>query len=86
MQDGSLSVICALCEKRVEDQEHVMFRCNDRRMVARRSGLIMVIHTHVGRVIHRGGPGAATLETIADIARDHAEGYSFALGFSPQTL
>jgi hypothetical protein len=34
------------------------------------------IHTHVGR----GKPGAAALETIADIARDHAEGFSVYTG------
>ena len=72
MKDGRTSGICVLCGKCVEDQEHVMLRCDDRRMVARRSELMADIHTHVGRVIHRGGPGASALETIADIARDHA--------------
>jgi hypothetical protein len=34
----------------------------------------------VGRVIHRGGPGAAALETIESIARNHAEEYSVYTG------
>ena len=75
MKDGRSHGICALCGKCIEDQ-HVMLRCDDRRMVARRSELMADIHTHVDRVIHRGRPGAAALETIEDIAGDHAEGYS----------
>jgi hypothetical protein len=87
MKDGRSSGICALCGKCVEDQEHIMLRCDDRRMVARRSELMTDIHAHVGRVIHRGGPGAAALETIAGIARDHVEGYSVYTGlFTPDIV
>jgi hypothetical protein len=59
MKDGRSSG-SALCGKCVEGQKHIMLRCDDRRMVAR-----MDIHSHVRRDIHRGGPGASALETIA---------------------
>ena len=74
----------------VEDQEHIMLRCDDRRMVARRSGLMADIHTHVGRVIHRGGPGAdqgrRRWKQLRTSPGTTQRATRFTPGFLPQTL
>jgi hypothetical protein len=80
MKDGRSNGICVLCGRCVEDQEHVLLRCSD----GIRGELLADIHTHIGGVIRRGGPGAAALETLAAIARDRTEGYSIYPGlFTP---